>query len=411
MKQSKLLGVLSVALILTSSMSYAGGWVSGGGELLSDAQNPWWVKNTTEVRYCVEMDAANFGVGEARARHLISRAFRFWKNQFSKVTYADFAGEHGGIATQAFIETDCDSSVDLKFQLGTLSAEQIEKISDIGRFIGLSVRTAYDSARLHGRGFIYIAPQSGPLRPTSDRLLPAYWSRDSHMRFYLTLVHELGHVFGLPHMSDFAMMDEGFPDLAASNPGNGWALMGAIFDKQVLFKFSLIHSEQMSFCFADREIPVPIPGEPIGKRQKVFGELDLASSSDVVREFLGFEEHRGCIQPVVARNHLEFRFTGEGEQVRRLGRTTIHMEPPQLLTKLVGLYLTKSGRKIFPNADLSTPMQRFAFYEAEAKGKGEYLSEDGKIQRQTMLRWAGGRFVEIGGVLDGKPYFDILKGF
>ena len=33
-----------------------GGWVGMGGELIKDARNPWFVKNTAEVFYCIKIE-------------------------------------------------------------------------------------------------------------------------------------------------------------------------------------------------------------------------------------------------------------------------------------------------------------------------------------------------------------------
>ena len=46
-------------IIFFSQLTFAGGWVSSGGELFSDAHNPWFVRNTKDVNYCVVVDEIN----------------------------------------------------------------------------------------------------------------------------------------------------------------------------------------------------------------------------------------------------------------------------------------------------------------------------------------------------------------
>src|SRR4051794_30919586 len=60
-----------------------GAWVSSGGELFKDANNPWFVKNTTTVHYCVNIDESSFSATREEAEVLVRKAIQYWKKEFA----------------------------------------------------------------------------------------------------------------------------------------------------------------------------------------------------------------------------------------------------------------------------------------------------------------------------------------
>ena len=57
---------LFLAAMIFSSVAAAdrGGWVASGGELFRFGKNPWFLKNTTTVEYCVAIDRATISASE-----------------------------------------------------------------------------------------------------------------------------------------------------------------------------------------------------------------------------------------------------------------------------------------------------------------------------------------------------------
>jgi hypothetical protein len=103
-----------------------GAWSSGGGELVKDADNPWFLQNTKEVRYCIKVDRENFHVSEGAIDRSIHAALDYWKKEFAK------AFSPAGmvvLGTQKFLKTACSSGTDLAFQFGHLNGELIERIA------------------------------------------------------------------------------------------------------------------------------------------------------------------------------------------------------------------------------------------------------------------------------------------
>src|SRR4051812_27862966 len=59
----------------TLIVSAFGGWVSGGGELVRDTQNPWFIQNTASVSYCIEVDPNHFKAPRDRIEAVVKTAF------------------------------------------------------------------------------------------------------------------------------------------------------------------------------------------------------------------------------------------------------------------------------------------------------------------------------------------------
>lgn len=186
---------LFLALFLYPTVSLAG-WTSGGGELLGDSVNPWWVKNTKNLNYCISINQNTFNQTEEDLNRVVVKALSFWKKEFKEITYSEYP-HTSQTAQQKFTRTACSEKTDLKFQFGYLTEEQKKKVQDSERFVSLAVRTDYDQVNLKGKGFVYV----------SDRL-----ARKDETELLYVLLHELGHVFGLPHTgrNNFDLMAEDF---------------------------------------------------------------------------------------------------------------------------------------------------------------------------------------------------------
>lgn len=190
-----------ICMLFMMSSAFAGNGSSGGGSIFADQVNPWFLQNTPTVRYCIKTSPDFSSIDPVTLQIMIDSAFEFWKKEFKKVkTGHQFITPQVQIATQDFYHTKCDDKVDLVFQLGVISEEQKKLISNFPSVIGIAFRESYDEVNLKGRGFIYIAPEKGPLRPVSDNFALAPWSEtreDEHEKLKVTLLHEIGHIFGL----------------------------------------------------------------------------------------------------------------------------------------------------------------------------------------------------------------------
>ena len=196
-----------------------GGWVSSGGELFKDAHNPWFVRNTKEVFYCIEVDASSFSAKLDTIENQVQLALSYWQDEFER----NFDDSKVQVGTQQFIQKKCtDAGVDLRlvFGRGALKDTEISYLKKTEKYIGVSVRTEYDLINLKGKGFIYISSDYGPYAyENPGPLIKEAWQFPKLLLF--ALIHEFGHLFGIPH--------------------TGSGLMSEVFLDQLLNKFLVEH--------------------------------------------------------------------------------------------------------------------------------------------------------------------------
>jgi len=211
-------GFLGVSDALAAADS--GGWVSSGGELLKDSRNPWFLKNTKQVKYCIDYAADGLSVTREFVEASVLRSLEYWKLEFAELPVET---NEIGLGQQEFTLVESCNDAELRLQFGhkTLTAAQLDYIrrpKDFAKdFVGLAVRTSYDPVNLQGRGFIFINSDVGPDRFVPSTAVEGAWSYPYVLD--AVLMHELGHIFGLPHIGHaFSLMSEGFPEMMVSNP-------------------------------------------------------------------------------------------------------------------------------------------------------------------------------------------------
>ncbi len=201
-----------VFVLLVSQAAWAGnGWVSSGGEFRKDQHNPWFLKNTQSVYWCLKHSNEFVSLSSSRSKELIELGILYWKSQFSTLDQST------GIGQQNFVyNSECTGQEALKFKIGhdTLDAEETAYIANketpLAQHAGLTIRKFYDTKNLQGSGIIYIASDLGPQRFESGRGVPqSFWQNEG--LFLRVLVHELGHFFGLPHEAG-GFMAEAYPE-------------------------------------------------------------------------------------------------------------------------------------------------------------------------------------------------------
>jgi hypothetical protein len=226
-----LVSVIVLSQIVPGS-SALGGWISGGGKVRKDADNPWFLVNTETIRWCFEKDALAFSAGDDLVRAVVVRGFEYWQRELQNA--ADLIANDTlpvqTLGTQQLVETACDDHVDVRFIFGKPGPELSDYLrvnSEAPRdYIGLTVRTDYDRINLKGRGFIYVAPdlKSSSHFPVLAKFKEGVWSLDNGIFLQGVINHELGHIFGLSHaepgffgqLGEVRLMSEDFPASAAA---------------------------------------------------------------------------------------------------------------------------------------------------------------------------------------------------
>ena len=241
----------SSAVTLAAATGDGGGMSTGGGELILDNDNPWWLENTSQVSYCINVDADHFHLSRERIGAVVQQALAYWKTEFGNARYpTNTAGTAQGtakIATQEFYEVACSNDTDMIFQFGVLGDGQRARLGDPRNFIAAAIRESYDKTQLRGRGFVYVAPDSGPDQPLSSTLVANPWAVANGELLYRVVLHELGHVFGLEHNGGRgSLMGAGFPENVVSKVGAEMAQRHPEFPS--FFRYSGVLGNGAMFC-------------------------------------------------------------------------------------------------------------------------------------------------------------------
>lgn len=211
--------LIFLAVFLNFSVAEAQGWVSSGGEVFIERKNPWFLRNTQQVDYCILMDETSFSVTRVEAEKLIEESFAFWAEQFKEVSGTSSGPQLGftPVATQKFVlHSRCEPEFPLVFKLGRkeLMKDEVDHLKEPLKFIGVSIQKSYDPVNMRGSGVIYISADKGPdAYENKGQLVDQAWRFPQLLKY--TLVHELGHVFGIPHVGS-GMMSEVFMNVLLS---------------------------------------------------------------------------------------------------------------------------------------------------------------------------------------------------
>lgn len=402
-------GAITATLLGAYPADATGTKDGGGGLLVRDSHNPWFLQNTTDASYCIAIDELNFGQTRARASEIIHTALDKWRAEFQLTLPAQVSGAELRVATQNFHETACSDSVDIRFQLGVLSEEQAKLIGRPQNYLGVTLRTDYDRLNLHGRGFVYISPSAGKLKPDDDSIVDDVWRKGDGALLYGVVLHELGHVFGLTHSSaGFDLMNERFPETIVAKTNVGAIDYLKKFPQPHVFGFS--DAEDIGFgrgsCSAP---PVPIPQH----KEKVTLEPVSNQGKTVAEIFYGLS--RPCYGSGFLKNVFTVNATDADGKTHVAGTANMSRVIICSLENRSGcepsmLIWLPPQQKVFPNEQsrlVDGPKK-----EKETVYKGVYVTVDGKSKRPIAIVFSRALWdVKISGTIHGKTYIDIDSGY
>lgn len=410
MKIKILLAASALILFKTISVPAAGGWTSGGGELIRDQHNPWFIQNTTQVNYCIQINEKEFGLSRSFVSSQVARTIRFWKNQLKELQVSNMGAFAIAIGGQNFSEVDCEASHDIAFQFGVLSAEQTSRLGDISKTIALSVRTDYDLKKLKSKGFVYFAKD--------NHFVGKPWSSDKGVRLLPVLVHEIGHIFGIQHREDVDFMSDNYPESVLSANEKDWSLQPLIslfdegLEKKHLFTYVASNRDMplLSCMSLGEPITLPKPRTP-GAVQKSFRSISVSD------KFFGVPSEDGCQTYRIQGNRFTYEAGKNKPEV--IGSAELTMQNQNDLwvlmntTNVINFWLPPE-QTVFQKVDDRFIGRKIgiASFIPSVSFKADYRTNDGKIIRSMALEvMNSGTVKRISGVMDGVLYNDVRSGF
>ena len=389
------------------------GWSSGGGELLRDTRNPWFLSNTDTVKYCVKVDQPNFSLSEQQILNKVARAFEYWKREFTFANRIDYTGFDSRLATQDFVLSDCDSA-DIKFQFGYLEEEQFEYLKNPKKFVGVAVRTSYDRVHLRGKGFIYVSPDRGPLKPDFQYMNEGIWSTFDGNLLKLAVIHELGHVFGISHDTSSLVMAEDFLQSVLGWFGHQGKSKHAESSMELNYFRSAAENQvsDLGFCV------MPQPAQDVQ-----MPVIASKSAALIAKRFFGIPTSVDNLMCV----YFEFKggklrvYYGESSEgssssvdVTKLSLAG-QMQLGNRLKGIVSLGSTISvyvneAQKVIPAHMISSDQVYLAYKSSNYVYKGAYVAEGSGKRRPLAVTVTSDGIQSLTGVLDGQLYVDLPSG-
>lgn len=430
-------------LMLLASMTAGAGWTSGGGQLIKDGHNPWFMTNTSEIKYCVMIDEQNFGQTTDQVVTAIETAFRFWKRQFQEApeTYSSVGSSAGSLvgpivlAQQNIRRVPCSSpnSPDIKFQFGQLDGDQFKDFSDPKQFVAAAVRVEYDKVNLRAKGYLYFSPERGPLQLNLTGLIPNPWSSHEGTLLVPVMIHELGHVFGLQHSegpSGVKIMSENFPEELltlhkASYQAEVWKRLvkDGMIEKIHLFKYFDNESEGLANPMLCAEIspienpqpivePTPTPGPKVSNKAAPGHYKKRGFFDSKFDQFMGIDPKAWHCR-VFSINQKKFILQVANPKTQTeltLGTAVLRREDGYYDQIPVVRFWIPEEQKVYKFSEYSKTID-ISYAQSLTKFKGTYSTTDGKISRKLTITVSPFGAIRFGGEMDGELYLDLYDGF
>ena len=178
---------------LISNVALAGTFTNGS-DFTSDNENVWFL-GLEPIEYCIER-SPQFRIPHDRAREIVREAFADWRAFFIKygldqLKFEGIAkGRSLGIAIDAKEVAACTKpATQVRFLFGVDSLESLDARRSHPSALALSIRGAYDHTTFRNGGQLWFRN----------------WLDWNETKLKHIVLHEIGHVFGMPHDSVYVM--------------------------------------------------------------------------------------------------------------------------------------------------------------------------------------------------------------
>ena len=189
--------VLIILCMAMTGHTFAGAGSSGGGDRYKVDFEAAWFIGDLPINYCIEM-ADDFPVGKEKALSTIQAVISQWKDYVARKDIEENATIK--LNFNYHYTERCSSQTELTFYLGIETPRVRKAKTNFSNPWAFARKESYDFKSGLGRGLVWI--KTNPI-PNVGNLHP--WERNNS--FYGILLHEFGHILGVPHVPGTIMDD------------------------------------------------------------------------------------------------------------------------------------------------------------------------------------------------------------
>ncbi len=196
-------GISCLVILVTSLVVFAGegGYSGGGTDYKAMDHDSAWFLGDQEITYCMEINS-DFGLSLQQVENTFLNAVKTWQ---------DYLGERFSESDPAFKINfnyrrldQCNGKENLKLYFGVEDKLVAQLKSKYHLPTAFAERVEYDAEAGMGRGVIWVA-QTKSVYPRASEGYPD-WTKPYTLNGIL--LHEVGHVLGLPHVPGTIMEDD-----------------------------------------------------------------------------------------------------------------------------------------------------------------------------------------------------------
>jgi len=198
-----------LAMAFICSNCYAGTEIGNGGDVFGVEHHlSWFLGHNRVVKACI-VQAPDFGYPKGAFAVILKRSYQRWIDYIDerKVLGKDeIADPDGGFARSLEIAPECRGTEDLRIELGTKRTNE-PGLDSPAAFVK---RTSISLSKRWAKGLLWIKSKG----PDLNYKEAPNWSAPGFLE--AILMHELGHIFGCPHVAA-TIMAENIVELLAGN--------------------------------------------------------------------------------------------------------------------------------------------------------------------------------------------------
>lgn len=215
LKRLRIVALVTFFVLFKIPLSFAGGGMTSGGlgdkfHLTKETFNAAWFLGDAPVKYCLKV-SKTFSMPEnsesnlESIRSVLKNSLGDWLvtiNELNRMAATARSPYH--LATQ-FSEVECGHGEDLTFYFGVVE-DDVKTLLDTAKIApaAFSFIRSYDEQKGRAKGYVWMCPDQLKYRfqnngPLDGRSSPqdGWWSAKGRVK--LVLMHEIGHIFGIPH--------------------------------------------------------------------------------------------------------------------------------------------------------------------------------------------------------------------